>query len=190
MDDKAIISKIKDNDNEALKVLYSNMHDSVTTYLISKGATKEDAMDTFQEALLMFYRNVQNNKFTAEHSKISSYIFAIARNIWLHQLRRQNSSLMKTSSDLIESSYEASLVENENLDEMRAKLESALSKLSDKCRNLILNYYLQDKTTEEIAKELGLSNVNVARQMKYRCMRKLREIYQQEIEISKQKPEK
>ncbi len=61
MEEKDIISKIKENDNEALKALYT-LRNSVVKDLTLRGATKKDALDIFQDALIMFWRNVQMNK--------------------------------------------------------------------------------------------------------------------------------
>ena len=199
MDDKSIIVKIKENDNEALKAIYTEMYDPVVNFLMKRGATKEDALDTFQEAIVMFYRNVQTEKFVAGHSKISTYLTAVARNLWVHKLRRQNVSKIEYEGDLIEESNkpidkdsnpETNYIKNEDVDEMRAKLDLALSKMNERCRKLIQLYYIEQKTNEEIAIELDLANTNVSRVMKHRCLQKLRNIFREEIEKSNQNTEK
>lgn len=187
MDEKDVISRIRENDRTALKALYAQMHDPVVMYLMARGATKEDALDTFQDAMVLFYRNVQSNKFDAEYSKILTYVHAIARNLWVHKLRKQSRSILEPrleSSHLFEvetsQDPESIYIKKEISDEVSVKLEQALSKMSDKCRTLITMYYLQNKSSEQIADELGLSNLNVAKVMKHRCLRQLREIFKEE----------
>ncbi len=112
-------------------------------------------------------------------------------------MRKQSRSLLESSSNLnfsfeIETSQTPELIyiDNENTDEMRMKLERALSKMSVRCRKLITMFYLQNKGHEQIANELGLSNLNVAKVIKHRCLRQLREIYKEEVEKSNQNADK
>lgn len=181
MNEQNIISRIQDNDEETLRYLYIEMRHPITAMLIKNGAGKEDAMDIFQDALIAFYRNVQNKKISGDSIKIKNYLYAISRNLWLNRLRKQPKRFLEEVPSISESP-ESIYIENENSDEMKKNLELALSKMSERCQKLISDYYLDQKSNEEIARELGFKNANSSRVMKHRCLRQLREIFREQLE--------
>jgi RNA polymerase sigma factor (sigma-70 family) len=82
-----IAAQLKQEDiNEPVQFLYQNYYEGVAAMIFSKGGTEEDAADIFQETVLTLVEKVKSNQFRGE-SSIKTFMIAVAKNLWLHELR-------------------------------------------------------------------------------------------------------
>ena len=85
MDDKIIIELLKSGkQDKAFLKLYKN-YPKVEKLILSKGGSKEDAKDVFQEALIIFYEKVCNTEFKLT-SAIGTYLYSVCRFLWKDEL--------------------------------------------------------------------------------------------------------
>ncbi|HFA49543.1 MAG TPA: sigma-70 family RNA polymerase sigma factor, partial [Bacteroidetes bacterium] len=75
-------------EDAALRQVYLQNRTAVLDLIKKNKGSMEEAKDVFQEAIMSFYENIKNGKFKGE-SAISSYIYSIARFIWLNKLKRK-----------------------------------------------------------------------------------------------------
>ena len=79
---------LKESDDKVLQYIYVSNYPKVEQYIVDNSGTADDARDIYQDAFLAAWRNVQLDKFRPQNdTAIAGYIFQIARNKWLDQLR-------------------------------------------------------------------------------------------------------
>jgi RNA polymerase sigma factor (sigma-70 family) len=179
--DQQIITLIRTNKTDkALAALY-RYFPMVYKLIRSKGGSKQDAEDIFQEALMVLCRKVTTTDFHLT-AQLSTYLFSVCRFLWKDELKkRKHYSIADFDTGL-------SLVEEEDLhttveDEGRAKLaEKVLMDLGERCRELLLLFYQSGMALKEIARRMGYSSENTAKNQKYKCLEgaknKLKELKQ------------
>jgi DNA-directed RNA polymerase specialized sigma24 family protein len=68
----------------------------------------------------------------------------------------------------------------ESREELIELSKACLLKLGDPCKQVLESYYYHRKSMQEIALWLGYKNEQTARNQKYKCLLRLREIFRQE----------
>lgn len=164
-----ILSSDRKKRSEALRFLYSHTFPKVETFILSNSGSTDQAKDIFQDAISVVYNNLSQGKFRGG-SAITSYLYAISKNLWLMQLRRKK--IMTTGLDELQLKEEQVEAVNTGL------LRSVLENLDTQCRLLLISFYFYKRSMEELAEEFGLSSTQVAKTKKLRCMKKLSTIVQ------------
>ena len=168
MRDIEIIEHIRRRDREkALRYLYKELP-KVKANIIASGGDKATAEEIFHDALLLLVEKVTDPGFELT-SKLSTYLYGIARFLWMNELRKQNKSIaLEWSDTLIVSS------EDLNYDEGREARFDALDKilmsLTVRCQEVFDRFYFKKESMKTIATALGFSNVNSVKTQKYKCM--------------------
>lgn len=162
-----VLSADKKKRAEALQYLYDNCFPKVATYIKSNSGSEDEAKDLFQDAIAVVYKNLLEGKFRGE-SAITSYTYAVARNLWLQQIRKRK---------IVTTPIENDQLRDEHDDEVNANLiRQVLGRMDVECRSLLIGFYFGESSMKELAEQFGLSSTQVARTKKLRCMKKLGEI--------------
>lgn len=89
MRDIELISKIRKGKRElAIKQLYKEFP-KVKTNIISSGGDSEIAQEIFNDSLLILIEKVSDPKFELS-SKLTTYLYGIARFLWKNEARKRN----------------------------------------------------------------------------------------------------
>lgn len=179
---QALVKLIKANDQIALKKLYQQNYRKIEVFVLQNSGTIAQAKDVYQEAFLAMYQNVKAEKFTPENeTALQGYLYQIAKNKWRDVLR---SSAFKKTRSLEQSFYETE--DNSSLEIEEIELEQqqqlkitmdAFSKLGVECKKLLTAFYFQKKSLREISETANYAEAS-ARNKKYRCIQKLKELAQ------------
>ncbi|WP_044173455.1 RNA polymerase sigma factor [Flectobacillus major] len=116
----------------------------------------DDKKDLFQEIVVQLWRAFP--KFRHE-SKVSTWIYQIALNVAISDLRKESRKPSQTSID----EFSGQLADNEpdtELEEKLALLNRAIVELSD-IEKAILMLYFEEKSNDEIAEIMGITINNV-----------------------------
>lgn len=159
-------------DEESLVVLFDANRRAVTSYVRNNSGTTDDAEDMLQEALIILWEKVRSENFHYD-AKLSTFIVAVVKNLWLRRLARQR----RESPDPLQFDRMAN-TDPSPLDELiesdRAKkVRDALEKLGDPCRKLLLLFYWDEYSLEEIAGAMGFANAETVKSKKYQCKKAL-----------------
>lgn len=187
MEDERIIALIgQGKDQAAFKALYAHFP-KVERLVRANSGTKADAKDVFQDALVIFHRRVRSVGFTLT-SSISTFLYAICRNLWREELRKRNKLL--TGWDAPEVAEEpadlAALLVREG--EFK-QAEQALRSLGDKCLELLKRFYLGKEPLMAIAQALGFAGEGAAKTRKYKCLEEARKRYRSLVEQGNTHPQ-
>ena len=172
-----LITAIKANDSVALKSFYIANYRKTQTLVLNNSGTEEDAKDVYQEAFIVVWNNIKNNKFIPlNETAIEGYLFSIGKNKWMDILR--STRFKKTNNTINETLLNEEVNEIYQEDIFDLKLKStmnAFKNLGEPCKELLTNYYFEKKSLKDIAQILNIEETT-ARNKKYRCMEKLRSL--------------
>ncbi|MBL4753162.1 MAG: sigma-70 family RNA polymerase sigma factor [Flavobacteriales bacterium] len=180
MNDHEIVQLIKRNDTgRAMNELYQYLP-KVEGLILSKGGNKADAADVYQEALIIFCRKAKDEAFELT-SAIGTYLYSTCRFLWKDQLKKRNKSSSEIKSDALVNGAESLSTQDEAqlleaiVEEQKLLLaEKALSKLGDRCMDLLKLFYFEGMRMVEIAAKMGFSSEKIAKNQKYKCLERAR----------------
>lgn len=160
-------------DEAAFEHLYKLMYKRLSTYVWRANGTSQQARELTQEAIIAFLFQLKNGQYQwREEAELTTYVMAIARNIWRYQQRKDKQLLPIPDNDELP---DISSPEDElTFEGRRVAVEHALAQLGEKCRQAIQLYYWQRLSMNEIARLLNWASESVARKEKSRCLRLLR----------------
>ena len=169
---------MQENDRTVLGEIYVKYEKQVINYIKSHGGDDFDAEDMLQESIIVLWQNVNNGKFDLS-SKLGTYIVAVAKNKWRAQLRKCNKLSGTEISDSTVNPDESPLElilsgESEKL------VKAAFDLIKPICKELLLLFYFEERSLEEITKMLKFSNTNVTKSKKYQCKKSLEAILQKQ----------
>jgi RNA polymerase sigma-70 factor (ECF subfamily) len=148
-----IIKKAISGDSEALTILIDKYKDIAFNLALSIVKNRDDAKDITQDSFLKILENI--NRFRSD-SKFSTWLYRIVYNQSIGFIKRENRANSVDYSLLIEISEN-----NDNKEGEIQDLYKAINKLEDTDRNIIMLFYLAEKTIKEIAQITGFSSGNI-----------------------------
>lgn len=180
LDDLPINSKvkrIKQNDAATLKELYTTNFVKVKRYVLKNSGDEQQAKDVYQEAFVAMWRNIKDDKFSAEsETAINGYIFQIAKHKWLDYVRSvkyKNTTFINREIEY----NEPDIDENEAQNKKIKLIMESISNLGERCQMLLKLFYFERKPFKEIAKIMAMDEAS-ARNAKYRCQEQLKQMTQ------------
>jgi len=160
MEDNAedLIKEYISGDQDAFKKLIDKYMPSIYNFSV-RFVGVENAKDTTQDVFLKVWRNIK--KFDGKKASFKTWIFTIARNTITDYLRKKK-SVVFSSLDNEEENFESNIEDEVILvDEALIKLEdkeflnNLLDELPINYREVLVLYYQEDMTFNEIGKLLG-----------------------------------
>ena len=172
--DKDIIKSIRTGqDRKALEALYKNLFPKIKK-LVTGGDRAEEAKDIFQEAMLIFYKQVIAGKFDEKY-EVAGFIYTISKNLWINRVARKK---RQVAISLEESgkTEEVTILDEMLVEDKKELIRKIFSGLGDKCRELLTYTIYQDLKMEEVATKMGFNSANAATTAAFRCKQKLMEL--------------
>lgn len=161
------------NLDAAIRFLYNVHYKKIQINIIQNSGTQEDAQDIFQEVIVTFIELVQQKKFRGD-STISTFLFALNRNIWLNELKkRERSQLREEKFEKLKSNVDEDISKHIIHRELRMQVMELVSKLGETCKKILLAFYYEDLSMREILLQLDYENEQVVRNKKYKCLKQL-----------------
>src|SRR6186713_283865 len=164
MDEKEIFDRIQRGDEKALEFLYKKYYRMMTKLVITNSGTEEEARDVYQDALIVFWQKATSGKLVMT-SKISTYIYSICQNLWRKELDRKK-RLSNEEKDI------AVVLDNET-EERNRIVAKCIDQLGETCKKVLMYYYFEEMSMQDIADKLGFANTDTAKTKKYKCKKKL-----------------
>jgi RNA polymerase sigma factor (sigma-70 family) len=150
----------------------------VLHYIRTHGGTEQDGKDVFEEAFLIFERQLRTGHFRGE-SSLETWFHGIARWQWA-ALQRKVRPAMETDQVSLPSSQpdpEKLLIKEER----RVILEWLFVQIGERCKRL-LGYFQLDYSMREIQRLMGYASEQVAANEVHSCRAKLKKLIQQHPE--------
>jgi RNA polymerase sigma factor (sigma-70 family) len=178
MDVTKQITGIKANDERVLQYIYTSNYSRIEYFVTTNNGSEDDAKDIYQEAFLAVWRNVQMDKFTpTNETALSGYIYQIARNKWIDQLRAAKGKKLVAVPDT-DIPDEPVQTYSEEEETYLATVKKHFNSLGEQCRDLLGMFYFKKQSMREIADFFSWTEAS-AKNNKYRCLQKLRNMVTQ-----------
>lgn len=144
--------------------------------VLSNNGNEDDAKDIYQEGIIILYNKVKSGDFELT-SKLKTYIYSVCRRIWLKKLNQRGKKEVE-----LKDVHDYLPVENDiELHEMRdlqfSKMEESLLMLGEPCKTIIQDFYMQNKSMQEICEKFGYTNAENAKTQKYKCLQRLKKLF-------------
>lgn len=174
-DDARVLKLMQEGDEEALVVLFRQNRAMVASFVTRNSGTMDDVEDMLQEALITLWERVRSGRF--EYSaKLSTFIYATVKNLWLRRLARRQRETPRPNDADDPPDESASILDSIVEEEQVNLVHIALKKLGEQCRKILLLFYWEELTMDQIASTLGIANADTAKAKKYQCKRELENI--------------
>ncbi len=174
-DDARILDMIRRGDEHALVLLYESNRKMIAAFVARNNGTHDDYEDMLQEALIVLWERVRAGKF--EYSaKLSTFLFATVRNIWLRRLARMKREVPTDLQADDSADPGASVLDTIIEEEETAAVRDAMRRIGEQCRMLLTLFYWDECPMEEIAKRMGFANADTVKSKKYQCKKALEKI--------------
>ncbi len=170
----SLIDLIHTDRTEALTRIYQEYRTEFIAWAMKTyGCSADEAKDSYQNAIIIVYENVVNGKLTELNSSAKTYLFAVGKNK-IRELKRQEHK--KDTLDLV-----PDLPIEEELEAFDAEAlelaQKSLEQLGEPCKSLLQEFYYHKSTMTQIMEKLGYKNEDTAKNQKYKCLVRLRKIY-------------
>ena len=169
MTDLQIISWIKEGkQGKVLQELYY-FYPPVQKFLCNNGASKEEALDVYQDALFILCKKIKAGNFELS-AKLSTYLFSVCKFIWKDELNKKN-KLVSSDFNFPVHQEEVFLELEEDESEINCA-EKALLNIGEKCLAILKSFYHEGWSMVKIAEKYGFSSEKSAKNQKYKCLEK------------------
>ena len=149
------------NRERGFKMLMDSFQVPIYNYIRRLVISHEDAEDVLQEVFIRVFRHIDQFR---EESSLSTWIYRIAYNTAISELRRKRQEFVAIEESQISNVSEEEVSEmlgRTSATEQLDKLEAALELLPPDERALILLFYMKEKTVEELTVITGLGTSNI-----------------------------
>ncbi|MCG8310896.1 MAG: sigma-70 family RNA polymerase sigma factor [Cytophagales bacterium] len=179
MKNHSLIERIRSTDSErALEEIYKNYRNEFFQWAVNKHlCSLEEAKDIFQQTVVIFYENIRYGRVTELTSQIKTYLFSIGKNKILELIRQKaKNPAHYTRIDYFDTDYLYSDFDEDYEEELK-KVERSLNMLGNPCSDILKNYYYHKRSMKEIAEILDYKNSDTVKNLKYKCLQRLRQIF-------------
>lgn len=173
---EALNSRIPAKVNAALKHLYQSqkLMSSIRKQILGMGGNPDEGREVLNQALVVFYNQVQEDRYKPELSSVNTYIVRIATQLFYTKRRseQRRQVVHDRSADGLEMEIQVDPEMEFNLEHRKALLDKVLAALGEKCRQL-LKLRSFDFSMTEIAEKLNYKSPDVAKMAAQDCRKKL-----------------
>lgn len=167
-----LIRELQQGDPKAMEYLYRHYWPAIAHFVWLNQGQQQEAEDLFQDGILVLYEKLLQRDFVLQCS-LKTYLYAICRNQWLKRLRARKHFMIRDTMALLENIPDLQDPEEADLPGDQ-ELRQVLENLKDPCYRMIIGFYYEKRSLEQLALELGYATANVAKQIKFRCLERLR----------------
>lgn len=176
--DQDLIQGILLGDNLVIGKLYKLFYPTIARMIINNSGSEDEAKDIFQESVMVLYNRVTENKFEL-NSKLSTFLFAVSRRLWLKQLTRKgnvaSTSDISDFEDILQ--IEDDIEKHEEKESKFERMNLALHELGEPCKTLIKDFYIKNMSMKDIQEKFGYTSTDNAKTQKYKCLQRLKKIF-------------
>jgi RNA polymerase sigma-70 factor (ECF subfamily) len=153
--DETLVKEIREGQVDLYAEIIKRYKVPLLSYIKRFSFNSDDSEDILQEVYLKVYRNLYG--FDIE-KKFSSWIYRIAHNETINYLKKNNNKIKLSLEEINEDIFDKKInLENEIDQKFLAKeMSHYLKLLKDKYREILILFYFEEKSYEEIAEILHI----------------------------------
>ena len=177
--DQDIIQKIRSGnpreERDALQCMRRQCFPLIWQYVCKKGGSFQDGQDIYAEVEANLLKKTRTSDFKLTCA-LKTYNFSVAQNLWNKRLRKK--SRISRIGDWAKLMPANLNIENDLIKrELYKRLNEAVDTLPDREKQVLRLFYFEGKKMTEIAGTLGLGSEQVAKNLKCKAMKKLKNTF-------------
>ena len=172
MDNKKVTNWLRNGKQEKAFTKLYKLFPKVEKYIHQNSGSKEEALDIFQEGLILLYQK----SITDSEIIIEGFVIKSCKYLWQNELRKKKVRIgdSEKSDSLIQDDSELELlIEKER---KLNQVEEIVNQISKKCQQIFELFYFKSMSMTEIAKKIGYKSIQSAKVQKYKCMEQARNL--------------
>ena len=180
MSGSSLILRLRKGDPKALEEVYATYRASFLSWIThTHKCSREEALDIYQYSILSFYENVVEGVFENMNAAgIKTYLYSIGKNKLLNDSRRRQ-KVMYTDSieedEKVEVESDVEFIKSQKIE----KINRALSEIGNPCKEILELFYFNNLSADEIAEMMNYKNGSTVRNLKYKCIQRIRKYLEQ-----------
>jgi len=173
------------------KTLSRELFRKLVIFVCRNSGNEDDASDLTQDVMILYWRkDLAEKQRTIEDPSYTpriianelGYLYGMGKNLWRKELKRRKIS-PQFPYDLEIDMFENYTEEEDSYKTMLMKVVSTtLSTLGENCRTLLIMFYYEQLSMDEIAERMDFGSRRVAITTKSRCWKRLKERAYYELE--------
>ncbi|MFN5181581.1 MAG: RNA polymerase sigma factor [Bacteroidota bacterium] len=173
--DEELINGIRNDERLALSMVYKKFFKVVLKHVLNNNGTEQEAKDIYQESILALYHTVRKENFQL-NCQLQTFIFSIAKRLWLKQLGRSGKMIKLEVVDHAASEPDVTeqLEAFEKKEKKLNQMNEGLNQLGEPCKTLLTDFYYNKMGMDDIAEKFGYTNADNAKNQKYKCLQRLK----------------
>jgi RNA polymerase sigma factor (sigma-70 family) len=175
--EQTLVEALRKGEPHAFEEVYRQYYRMVEDLVLRLNGTRNDAQDVFQEGLLVLVKKLREPGFRLT-AKLSTYLYAINRNLWLKMNGKSGREVSYEPGDLgnfVFAENDPSPLTAEAEDALINTMNEKLQELEEGCRSVLMLAFYQQCSHAEIADRLGYAEAFV-KVKKFRCLEYLRKL--------------
>ncbi|QQD19374.1 sigma-70 family RNA polymerase sigma factor [Spongiibacter nanhainus] len=146
---KCMVAVAEHRDKQRFMELYDHFSPRVNAYLSGQGVDSAMAEDLAQEALLALWNKA--HLYKPDKAAVSTWLFRVARNLWIDKLRKQRGIAYEADDSLAELETTEMTLEADG-----DRIKAVLDQLPVNQAQVVYKSYFEGKSHSEIAEETGM----------------------------------
>lgn len=170
----ALIRSGRAGRERATKFLYHDqgLNNGIKRIIRVGGGNENDFQEIFNFTLVQFLKAVMEKKDLVIKTNVNSYLFGIARNLWLQELRKRKKLPQSLPEDFVAVDATPPIDLVIMNDEKNRMLSKVLDHMGKKCKEVLM-LWAANYRMREIAADLKYKSEDVVRKKKFLCMKEL-----------------
>ncbi len=177
--DHILLDKLKTEDSSSFELLYKFYFPTIASYIKQNLGNNEDAEDIFQEAIIVLLQKVRQPDFILT-SSLKTYLYAVAKNLWLKRLRDNKIKTVDNELRLITYRAETESIEIEPEKSKEEKVENWLLKITRNCQNILKALFFYEVPMDSLMVKMGWKNKHTASNQKHKCIQQIKNVKEKE----------
>lgn len=172
--DTELIVAMQRGEAWALKELFTSNYEGFLRWAKKSSSLTEDSIqDIYQDSLIITYENSQKGKLNALTCSLSTYLFAVAKNL-IREQHRKSVKISMEEETILKEFYQYNQ-QDDIPEELLEATKQVLLTMEEPCKSILTMFYYLNNTIEDIANKLGYKDKSGVKTQKSRCLKYLRD---------------
>jgi RNA polymerase sigma factor (sigma-70 family) len=167
-----LVSQVPGISEKGWKLIYKDYFPIVRKVILKHNGTEQDAIDIFQDGIIILNRNLRSGKFRCE-SSVKTYLFSICKNLWLKEFQRQQRLSSIDHNAIYTTPDDIGYLKNVHV------VTQLIDKLQEDCRRILVEYYYNNKSMSELKSMFNVNSIQAAKNKKWRCLSYLVKLFKE-----------
>ncbi len=174
--DNEVILGILNNSSSTLQYLYKAYFPMIYQLIINNNGNEDDAKDIYQEGIIILHDKIKSGDFELT-SKLKTFLYSVCRRLWLKKLNHKSRYNANINDYEDHFAVEPDLANHEEKDQQFLMMDKALLQLGEPCKTIIEDFYIHNKSMQDISEKFGYTNADNAKTQKYKCLQRLKKLF-------------